>query len=109
VKQLKSVSGEGIHYIDEDGNLQFIDFKVCNQNWMKHQGVAPDGGDEWDRKCVGWRDYSLTPPCIYFCTEPGTRFEFNPDYSQGHRDVEYGFYELMRLVRRARWWVVDMS
>lgn len=53
MKQIKSVSSEGIHYVDEDGTLQFIDFSVCNQNWLEHQGIAPDCADEWDIKCVG--------------------------------------------------------
>ena len=59
MKQIKSLNSEGIHYVDEDGSIQFIDFKDCNQNWLKQHGIALDEADEWDRKCVGWRDYSV--------------------------------------------------
>lgn len=71
---IKNVTKSGLEYVDENGKIQFIDFKICVQNsldilrlnfpkYVAKRNVISDLG----RK---------SPYCIEFFTKPLTRFVF---------------------------------
>ncbi|MFJ7728554.1 hypothetical protein ACIQXV_20700 [Neobacillus sp. NPDC097160] len=37
MKQIQGITAEGVRYISESGKPRFIDFKKCNQNWIKYK------------------------------------------------------------------------
>ena len=73
MKQIKNVSAKGIEYLNESGNSQFIDFKICYNNWLAKEGIklgeSPDDVErarqiEQKWKCVGQRDLYAKPAYI---------------------------------------------
>lgn len=83
-KEITSVTAEGINYIDEEGNSQFIDFETCHQNYVTRMGKIRGSKftDEdkafWQRaKYVGVRYALSDPPALEFYTEPRIYFEFS--------------------------------
>ena len=107
-KAIKSVTKEGIEYVDELGNLQFIDFEVCYQNFLEHKNEQqiPYMTEELKRtntvwKCVGQRNICGNPPYIELFTDPLTRFEFD--------SPDQGFYELDYRIRKTGWKTFDLT
>ncbi len=84
MKQITDVTPDGAHYIDDEGNEQFIDFATCQQNNI--DSIAESMGSRFTNerrafyqqaKYVG-RRYALSdPPALYFYTVPFTVFEFS--------------------------------
>src|SRR5262245_5760872 len=84
---LQSLDSTGMFYVDDQGNLLYIDFNICRANWIRQlnwpiKQMIPENAD-WDLNCVGRRNVIATPPYIELLTDPPTRFEF------GHPD-DYG-------------------
>jgi hypothetical protein len=107
-KQIRNVTHEGIDYLDEQGNPQWVDFQHCYDNWFHHQSLRTDPDyDERNKeiartwKCVGQRNICGTPPYIEFFTDPVTRFEFN--------SPDKGFHELRYRVHKTGWRTSDMT
>jgi hypothetical protein len=80
MSEIVTITPKGVHYFDDEGNLQFIDFETCLQNYMM-RWERPDITDEtrafWrERKYVGLRVTFRQPPAIEFYTEPRIYFEF---------------------------------
>ncbi|MBX3081601.1 MAG: hypothetical protein KF716_08175 [Anaerolineae bacterium] len=106
MNNIQNVSGIGIEYVDDEGNLKFIDFHACYRSYLKmHYGDEFTEMDlpEFERtsyKCVGQRDLFTNPPYIELFTDPPTRFEFSS---------KDGFYELQRQIHKARWRTMDLS
>src|SRR5689334_17759805 len=92
-KNIIEITSEGLTYMDENGENQFIDFAVCWQHYLntwndpiklqQFKEVNPSSTDEkleenikWMRtlKEIGGRDFAI--PYIQFYTEPPTRFIF---------------------------------
>lgn len=109
MKQVLTVTIDGLEYIDEDGKHQYIDFRVCNKSWIQNHVSDRDEISSFDRKCVGWRKVDAEPPYIEFFTEPPTRFEFSIDEHDGKRDADINFYELRAQLSKARWTTIDLS
>ena len=106
--EIRSVTTEGVEFVDELGNTQFIDFSMCYQNYLKREIRAqiPYVTEGQKRpntilKYVGQRDVCGNPPYIELFTDPLTRFEFNSS--------DQGFYEFEQRIRRAGWKTLDLS
>ena len=83
MKEITNVTSDGVTYIDEEGNQQFIDFESCHQNNLraKEQRMGSNYTDEekefWQKaKYVGVRFALSDPPAIEFYTVPRIHFEF---------------------------------
>jgi hypothetical protein len=101
MKEIIEITQDGIDYIDDDGNRQFISFEVCFQNNLKkvgkHIGLrSPEQRRKlYERmRYVGVRYTFEEPPSIQFYTEPPTRFEFATLES---------LYEIAYKVKKAGW------
>lgn len=84
MKEITNITPGGVHYIDEDGNPQFIDFETCQQNNILD--IKANRGDQWTdndkvfwqkAKYVGLRVTFRQPPAIEFYTKPRIYFEFS--------------------------------
>ncbi|MEO8609527.1 MAG: hypothetical protein ABI690_16670 [Chloroflexota bacterium] len=116
-KNIIEITSEGLTYMDENGERQFIDFAACYQRYAdqwsepvylkKFKEANPTRSDEeleasieWMRKHkeVGGRDFTV--PFIEFYTDPPTKFYF------ASRD-EYD--KVVYLVRKAKWRLFDWA
>ena len=116
--QIREITSEGLTYVDDEGKLQFIDFKACHQNhlaWvmkpenlqeikeinhMSDKDLEEHIEFEKNWKEIGARYYAAKLPCIAFYTDPPIRFEF-ADMNE--------FYRVEGLIRKSRWHTVDMA
>ena len=101
MKQITNITPEGVHYLDEDGNLQFIDFVTCQQNNIEN--MKESMGARWTKeeeifyqkaKFVGLRVTFRQPPALEFYTEPRIYFEFPT-----RDDV----WEIVSMIKKAGW------
>ncbi len=108
MKEIHSITKEGIEYTDEGGNPQYIDFETCYNNWLERESQRQDPyyddrarkiAQEW--RCVGQRDRYANPPYIELFTEPVTRFEF--------KSPEGGFHDLRLRIEKAGWRTSDLG
>ena len=83
MKEITHITPDGVHYVDDAGNPQFIDFATCSQNYVmsmaKSRGSSFTDEDRafWQRgKFVARRHTWSEPPNIVFYTEPPIYFEF---------------------------------
>lgn len=83
MKEITNITPDGINYVDEEGNQQFIDFESCHQNNLldieKRLGAkyTEEEKEFWQRaKYVGVRYALSDPPTVVFYTIPPTEFEF---------------------------------
>ena len=120
--RIQEVTAQGLTYLDDRGEEQFIDFAACFQRWLG-RSITPEVlknvkewnhmtdaqvqefiGDMNNETVVGGRDiygYSETKlPSIQFYTEPPTNFEF-PDVQD--------FYRINYLVRKVGWRTQDLA
>lgn len=83
MKQITQITLEGVHYLDEDGNSQFIEFAICQQNNIEN--IKNSMGSRWteereafhlEAKYVGVRFALSDPPALEFYTAPRIYFEF---------------------------------
>lgn len=84
LKEITKITTDGIHYVDEAGNQQFIDFETCYQNNLmeiqKREGsnYTDEEKEFWqEMKYVGVRFALTDPPAVWFYTVPLTKFEFS--------------------------------
>jgi hypothetical protein len=119
-KQIQEVTAEGIRYVDDSGNEQFIDFEACYQNYVRRRTSAEhwegfkqlnhltdadwDDHVEWvkSHKLVGARNILGCggSPFLEFYTEPPTRFEFT---------VLDEFHRVCYLMRKVGWHTNDLT
>ena len=117
-KQIKDITPEGITYLDDNGNEQFIDFAVCYANFVKevtspeHWEIIKKSNnytdEAWDNyrqgierwKRVGQRDFVAHPPYIEFLSDPIIRFEF---------ETMDEFYQVEGRVRKLGWRTMDLA
>jgi hypothetical protein len=116
-KNIIEITSEGLWYVNENEETQFINFENCYQRYLDrwnnpdHVGrfkeVNPGRSDEElnaslerirARKEVGRRDYSV--PYISFYTDPSIRFDFS-DYTE--------FRRVEDLVQKAGWRTFDAA
>ncbi|OAA84677.1 hypothetical protein [Clostridium ljungdahlii] len=102
---IQSISSKGIEYLNEETKLiEFIDFQICNNNWIEYRIIKQRSSDIESQKIrkrdrnVGQRD-SFTKSCyIKFFTKPSMiKIEFNSiDDFQNIRDaiIEHGWNTL---------------
>ncbi|HEX2621086.1 MAG TPA: hypothetical protein VHL11_13085, partial [Phototrophicaceae bacterium] len=76
-KRIISVTCDGIDYIDEQGNPQYVDFQRCYDAWLVRENSRTDpyydGQIDPEWREVGHRDLLDNPPYIEFYTDPITR------------------------------------
>jgi hypothetical protein len=108
MKTIKTISYNGLSYIDEDGIDKFVDFKECNENWIQYRKRSEKLTDEKvesirrNDKYVGKRDICAQPCFIEFFTRPFTRFEFEDS-------AEEAFIQLKNEIISAGWTTLDLS
>ncbi len=102
---IKGISSKGIEYLNDKTNLiEFIDFQICNNNWVEYQIMKRKLNDidgqkfrERDRN-IGQRDICANPCYIKFFTKPNmVKIEFNnKDEFEKIRDaiIQYGWRTL---------------
>jgi hypothetical protein len=59
MKSILNITSVSIMYKDETGEEKFIDFNVCNQNWIEYRKRTEkldDTSNIVKDKCVGQRD-----------------------------------------------------
>src|SRR5262245_31235838 len=95
--QVKSVTGQRVDYLDEAGQVSFVDLEQCVRNWVgyhdKHggdfllmPGATAESAAEWNSRCVGQRNLGDDPPWVEFMNERRTRFEFE-DSDKAYRQL----------------------
>lgn len=113
MKLIKSVTTEGISYVDENGIEGYVDFKQCSENWIQYRKRSENLNHEKvielkrSSKCVGQRDICANPRFIEFFTRPFTRFEFIE--SDEYPDTEMAFCKLQNDIISAGWTTLDLS
>jgi hypothetical protein len=114
-KNIIEITSEGLLYLNENEETQFINFEDCYQRYLDRwndpdnvrrfrEGNPTRSDEELDasleriraKKEVGWRDFSV--PYIRFYTEPPIRFDFS-DITE--------FHSVEGLVRKAGWRTFD--
>ena len=121
-KQIKDVTPEGITYLDNDGNEQFIDFAQCHTNYVQKK-TSPEYWEKmkqlnnwtdanWEsyiEEVKGWKEIGKRNilempwgdgPYIEFHTEPSIRFKFASK-------EEYG--KVMTAIMQTEWKTFDQS
>jgi hypothetical protein len=105
MKQIANITPNGIDYLDEEGNPQFLDFENCYRNFLmetqKRMGYRYTDKDQefyktW--KSVGVRYPFSNPPAIVFYTIPLTEFEFPSKES---------VWEVVYRVKKVDWRITD--
>lgn len=119
--RIRSVTAQGITYVDDDGAELFIDFAQCYENYLKDM-LSPERretimrvnnmtDDDWDAwfekvkkfKQVGRRQPMSPPwadgPFIDFHTEPPIRFQLS----------SIGEYVDLSEMRNAGWRLFDLG
>ena len=121
-KQIRKIAAEGLHYLDDNGTEQFIDFLVCYQNFVRRNTTpeALKNVKEWNHmnddslkeyvkrlsewRVVAGRNFDGSPdasnPYIEFYTEPPTRVQFN---------TQYEVYQVIHLLKNAGWRTTDLT
>jgi hypothetical protein len=99
-KQIIAITHDGLSFLDNHGNEQWIDFAECYQNYLR-ESLAPPV-ERW--KQVGVRNI-LTPPWadgpfIEFHTDPPIRFQF---------ETEEDFYKARKTIEAGGWSTMDLS
>jgi hypothetical protein len=67
MKIIRSVTSDGISYLDDNGIEAFVDFKQCSENWIQYRKRSEKLNDEKanelkkSSKCVGQRDICAKP------------------------------------------------
>jgi hypothetical protein len=70
--RILSITEDGLHYYDNEGERRFIDFDICYNNFVRMiPGIAGS-----KTKYVAIRNYATKPPQVIFLTDPLTKFEF---------------------------------
>ena len=101
MREITKITPDGVHYIDDEDNSQFIDFATCQQNNIMN--LKKSMGSRWTEKdedfyqrakYVGVRYALSDPPHLAFYTKQLIMFEFPTRESLGK--VLYG-------VKKAGW------
>ncbi|SDP30588.1 hypothetical protein SAMN04487897_1742 [Paenibacillus sp. yr247] len=109
MKLIRSISSDGIKYIDENGIEKYVDFIECNENWINYRKRKENLSDEriesvrGKDKCIGQRDSGTSPRFIEFFTRPFTRFEFEGPNS------EHDYAQLRDKIISSGWTTLDLS
>jgi hypothetical protein len=118
--RIRSVTAEGLTYLDDNDKEQFIDFAQCFERhlaerlspktWEKHKKSNDLADSDWDKyqkhekmfKYVGRRNIVTEPDgaFIEFFTHPPTRFKFSST-DECHQTLD--------KVRQGRWRAIDLS
>ncbi|RIX59227.1 hypothetical protein D3P08_03465 [Paenibacillus nanensis] len=107
--KIMEVTTEGFRFIDKDGKHTVVDFKQCNENWIRYQKTRNRWSDEEAQEfrkksnCIGQRDICAKPCYFTFFTEPYTKIEFN-----GLRAKKKFRHFQMKIIE-AGWTTFDLS
>jgi hypothetical protein len=102
MKVIQNVSAEGITYLDENGQSEFIDLNECFENYVQESksfGSPPTEEELRAWRIVGQRDFNES--YIEFFMNPIIRFEFPSRHE--------GFDELIYRLRKLKWYTRDLT
>lgn len=114
MKIIKSITTEGIVYINETGEDCFVNFKKCNESWINYRiktenlNIEEINNLKKHDKCVGQRNICSDIKFIEFFTYPKfTRFTFQE--SKEYKNAEIFFSSLKNNITLAGWTTIDLS
>jgi hypothetical protein len=100
---IKSVAETGIEYIGENGQTQFIDFRLCNAHWLDSVFQRREI-HRHDPHYVGYRAIAQDGVSyITFLTQPKIRFIFD----NGSQAYEILLNPMRRM--KPRWLTYDIT
>jgi hypothetical protein len=95
MKIITNITPEGITYLDDNNNQQFIDFEICHQNNLRYhqKRLGEDYTEEqrefWEKsKFIALRYALSQPPSLLFYTIPSIEIHF-PSKSRLYDVVVY--------------------
>lgn len=106
---IEKTTPDGIYYTNDVGEKIFIDFKLCNENWLAYRKRTETLSDEQiahlrgKDKIVGRRKADAKPAFIEFFTRPFTRLEFH------FPEKENEFNLISNNIRLNGWITLDLS
>lgn len=103
MKKITTITPAGIKYLDDDGNLLFVDFEICYENFLADRRKRK-GSQYMDEhaelykgyKSVGFRHASIKQ--LWFFTDPPIEFEFQ---------TEESFWEVVAGIKKAGYRTTD--
>ena len=98
MKTITNISSNGIDYIDDEGEQQFIDFESCHKNDIDARSTDQLRAFYKRLKRVAIRLTFREPPAIEFFTVPRTHFEFS---------TREKIWEVVRTIKEAGWRIGD--
>lgn len=96
------VSSDVLCYRDESGEEIIVNFKTCNENWMKYKHRV-NYSDKNPDVIVGQRDICSKPCFIELFTKPFTRITFDGV------DASDRFRYWNEEIQKAGWATIDLS
>ena len=106
---IKKITSKGIYYVNQFGKGSFLDFKECNENWLKYRirqenlKAEQISSLQKEDTIVGQRYVTNESSFIEFFTKPFTKFEFkSPDQMEK-------FDELVISIFKYGWKTIDWS
>jgi hypothetical protein len=110
-KTFKSITHDALEFIDDEGKLHRVDFRICRKNWVEWVNVhdpRPTIIIEDETNCVGEGNSMGSPMYIELFSEPRVRFEIRkrlfrprPRYPQ--------YFNLKRRFEQVGWCTLDLS
>ncbi|MCA0455546.1 MAG: hypothetical protein LCI00_16345 [Chloroflexi bacterium] len=102
MKAITDITSQGIHYIDDENNPQFIDFEICYQKFLTDMGkdINTDDDSEFYKKwkSVGVRYAFGNPPSIVFFTVPSVELKF---------PIKDNYWEVLAGIKKAGYRTTD--
>lgn len=87
IRRIKEITKEKLIFINDENQIQEIDFIECRKNWVEHfntndfitwEGEPAPKITFDENECVGERDWFAQKPYYEFYTHPKIRFEIRP-------------------------------
>jgi hypothetical protein len=111
-KRLKAITREGIQFMNDKGQLQYIDFQTCRKNWVAYVNESDDFEtthlSEAETTCVGVRNVLAKPIYIEFFTDNlHIKFEFHQVFLGDSALKQYHY--LKNQVVASGWSLLDLT
>jgi hypothetical protein len=108
--RIQRVTGEGLFYLDDAGEEQFIDFAACHEQDLTEYLRHEHSPERIEKRKTVWRYVAARDimghaflrdiPCIQFYTDPPTLFEF---------EAKDAFNHIRYAIEKVGWRTYDLS